>query len=90
MGLAFGFVDVRITLNKRLDTAAAAMVHNMINRKRPRVFRPVSPLRKGSIDVDAIAKDQRDEWGALPTLQYCPRIELILPIAVKFNKAWQG
>lgn len=44
-----------MTLNKRLATAAAAMVQRIINRSRPRVFRPVSPLRKGSIEnVSAI------------------------------------
>lgn len=40
--------DLRITLNKRLATAAAAMVHRMISRRRPLVFRPVSPFKKGS------------------------------------------
>lgn len=40
--------DLRMTLNKRLATAAAAIVHRMINRSRPRVFRPVSPFKKGS------------------------------------------
>ena len=42
---------VLMTLNKRLDTAAAATVHRMIKRSRPRVLRPVLPLRKGSIPV---------------------------------------
>ena len=40
--------DLRITLNKRLATAAAAIVQRMINRRRPLVFRPVSPFKKGS------------------------------------------
>lgn len=39
---------LRITLNKRLATAAAAIVHKMINRRRPLVLRPVSPFKKGS------------------------------------------
>lgn len=39
---------LRITLNKRLATAAAAIVQRIINRRRPRVFRPVSPFKKGS------------------------------------------
>ena len=54
-------VDVLITLNKRLDTAAAAMVHNMINRKRPLVFRPVSPFKKGSIGVVAMMRNVRKD-----------------------------
>lgn len=40
--------SLRITLNRRLATAAPAIVKRMINRRRPRVLRPVSPFRKGS------------------------------------------
>ena len=40
-----------MTLKSRLATAAPAMVHNMIRRRRPLVFRPVSPLKKGSIEA---------------------------------------
>ena len=43
--------DLLMTLNKRLATAAAAIVHKIINRSRPRVFRPVSPLKKGSMEA---------------------------------------
>ena len=38
----------RITENSLLATAAAAMVHRMIRRSRPRVLRADSPLRKKS------------------------------------------
>ena len=54
MALISSLGDLLITLNKRLDTAAAAIVHKMINRRRPRVFRPVSPFKKGSIEVVAM------------------------------------
>ena len=47
--------DLLITLNNRLETAAAAIVHRMINRRRPLVFRPVLPLKKGSIEATAMA-----------------------------------
>ena len=40
--------DLRITLKRRLATAAAAIVQRMISRRRPLVFRPVSPFKKGS------------------------------------------
>jgi hypothetical protein len=51
-----------MTLNNRLATAAAAMVHRMTIRRRPRVFLPVSPLRKGSIPTEAItAAKEREE-----------------------------
>lgn len=40
-----------MTLNNRLATAAAAIVHKMISRSRPRVFRPVSPFKNGSMKV---------------------------------------
>lgn len=43
-----------MTLNRRLATAAAAIVQRMISRSRPRVFRPVSPFKKGSMDSIAI------------------------------------
>jgi hypothetical protein len=36
----------RITENNLLATAAAAMVHRMINRRRPLVFLPLSPSKK--------------------------------------------
>ena len=49
-----------MTLNSRLATAAAAMVHKMINRNRPLVFRPVSPFKIGSKEVAAIAKGFKD------------------------------
>lgn len=38
----------RMTENSLLATAAAAMVHRMIRRSRPRVLRPDSPLKKKS------------------------------------------
>ena len=46
--------DVRITLKRRLAMAAAAMVHRMTMRRRPRVFLPVFPFRKGSTAVEAM------------------------------------
>lgn len=46
-----------MTLNKRLDTAAAAMVQRMINRSSPRVLRAVSPFNKGSIELEAMSEE---------------------------------
>ena len=47
-----------MTLNRRLATAAAAIVHRMIKRRRPRVLRPVSPVKKGcnpaGIELDGV------------------------------------
>ena len=43
-----------MTLNRRLATAAPAIVHRIINRSKPRVFRPVSPLKNGSIEAAVI------------------------------------
>ena len=40
--------DIRITENSRLATAAAAIKHRIVNRRSPRVFLPVLPLKKGS------------------------------------------
>jgi hypothetical protein len=56
----------RITLNNRLATAAAAIVQRMMMRRRPRRFRLVSPLSKGSIALVAIASEkvQRAVWVA--------------------------
>lgn len=34
-----------MTEKRRLDTAAAAMVHRMTSRSKPRVFLPVSPSK---------------------------------------------
>lgn len=51
-------VALLITLNRRLATAAAAMVQRMINRRRPRVFRLVSPFKKGSISGLAMSKEE--------------------------------
>lgn len=45
-----------MTLNNRLATAAAAIVHNMISLSSPRVFRPVSPFKNGSTKVADILK----------------------------------
>jgi hypothetical protein len=51
--------NVLITLNKRLATAAAAIVHRIISRSSPRVFRPVLPLKRGSMEnASAIVYDQ--------------------------------
>jgi hypothetical protein len=43
-----------ITLNSRLDTAAAAIVHKMITRSKARVFLPVLPSKKTSVVAPAI------------------------------------
>ena len=77
--LVIRLVDIRITLNKRLDTAAAAMVQRIINRKRPRVLRPVSPFRKGSMDVDVIPKGQREVKESFTNY---PGVLLRLPISM--------
>lgn len=50
-----------MTLNRRLATAAAAIVQRMISRSRPRVFRPESPLKKGSMESAIILNSIRLE-----------------------------
>jgi len=52
-----GQTHVLMTLNKRLDTAAAAMVQRMINRSSPRVLRAASPFNKGSIELEAMSEE---------------------------------
>ena len=44
--------NLRITLNKRLATAAAAMVQRMISLSKLLVLRPESPFRKGVKGLD--------------------------------------
>jgi hypothetical protein len=44
-------VYVLITENNLLAIAAAAIVQRMTNRRRPLVFLPLLPSKKGSIDV---------------------------------------
>jgi hypothetical protein len=59
MGLA---LCIRMTLNKRADTAAAAMVHRMMTRRRPLVFWLVLPFRNGSSGVEtAMMAEKRRE-----------------------------
>jgi len=41
-------INIRITEKRRLETAAPAIRHRMVSRRRPRVFLPVLPLKKGS------------------------------------------
>lgn len=45
---------ILITLNKRLETAAAAIAQRIINRRSPLVFRPVVPWRNGSTEDTAM------------------------------------
>jgi len=42
---------LRITENRRLAIAAAAIVHKITNRRRPLVFLPVFPSKRGSTVV---------------------------------------
>ena len=51
--------DLRITLNSRLATAAAAMVQRIIIRSIPRVFLPPSPFKKGSKPVVAMLNSKK-------------------------------
>ena len=53
-----------MTLKRRLATAAPAMVHNMMSRRRPLVLRPVSPLKKGSIDAATMMECQKNALEA--------------------------
>ena len=48
-----------MTLNKRLETAAAAIVQRITTRSKPRVLRAVSPFNNGSTELVAIAEDMR-------------------------------
>jgi hypothetical protein len=48
-------IDIRITLKRRLATAAAAIVRRMMIRNRPRVLRPELPFSKTS----------REEWAIM-------------------------
>lgn len=43
-----GVMSILITLKRRLETAAAAIVHRMMMRRRPLVFMLVFPLRNGA------------------------------------------
>ena len=47
-------VDIRITENRRLATAAAAIKQRIVIRKSPLVFLPVLPWKKGSVTVAVI------------------------------------
>lgn len=58
--------SLRITLNKRLATAAPAIVKRMISRRSPRVLRPVLPFRKGSIASATMFDAADDMDGLLP------------------------
>jgi hypothetical protein len=58
--------SLRITENSRLATAAPAIVKRMINRRRPRVFRPESPFRKGSKASNIVANAVEDVDGRAP------------------------
>lgn len=44
---------IRITLNNRLETAAAAIVKRMTIRSKPRVFRPELPFSRTSREEDS-------------------------------------
>ena len=51
-----------MTLNSRLDTAAAAIVTRMIIRRRPRMFLPELPFRRTSTGASAImARGEKKE-----------------------------
>ena len=50
-------VYVRITENNLLATAPAAIKQRIINRRRPRVFLLVLPLKKGSDVVSDIVDE---------------------------------
>ena len=56
-GVLSSGLDILITLNKRLDTAAEAMAQRMIKRSSPRVLRAVSPFNKGSIELEAMSEE---------------------------------
>jgi hypothetical protein len=60
----------RITLNSRLETAAAAIVHRIISRSRPREFGPVTCFMNGSTGADAMiegGKRREMDNRGLPT-----------------------
>ena len=50
-------IDLLMTLKSRLATAAAAIVQRIITRRNPRVVRPLSPFRKGDIELVASVDD---------------------------------
>ena len=76
-----------MTLNRRLATAAAAMVHRMIKRRRPRVFRPVSPFRNGSMDeATCIVKcPVVEQFGNLAPVvkNYFQKPDIVLRLKIK-------
>jgi hypothetical protein len=59
--------DIRMTLNNRLVTAAAAIVTRMMTFNKPRVLWPELPFRRTSTGDSAItARDKRKDefqWG---------------------------
>jgi hypothetical protein len=59
--------NIRMTLNNRLDTAAAAIVTRIITFNKPRVLWPELPFRRTSTGDSAItARDKRKNeirWG---------------------------
>jgi len=58
--------NLRMTLNKRLETAAAAMVHKIMMRRSPLVLLLVPTRNKGSMgEEEAMLAD----WGAASRLE---------------------
>lgn len=91
MGRRVAGLDLRITLNKRADTAAAAIVHRMMIRSRPRVFLLVLPRRNGSRGVEAAImagegmKTRRLGERKLPVVDRCSGRMFL---ALKFESAY--
>lgn len=76
--------DSRITLNSRLATAAAAIVNRIIRRRRPLVFRPVSPFRNGSRTAATMMIQQMKLMGCHQTARV-QRTDRIQPTRYKLS-----
>jgi hypothetical protein len=81
---------VRITENRRLAIAAAAMVQRMINRRSPLVFLPVLPLNKGSPIAPAIVvvKERLSVWE-MSTKGMLMCLELRVPMCLRLLRISQ-
>lgn len=89
-------VYIRITENRRLATAAAAIKHRIVIRNTPRVFLPVLPLKKGSdaVAVVIVAVDEEKKvvgswisvnFWSLTRRPAGVRAKLFLPQAVQIS-----
>ena len=83
-------IYIRITLKRRLETAAAATVHNIINRSNPLAFRPVPGFNVSLYEVaDMLGRVRKRNAGLFRLrlqndLSSCPSLgSYSSPVALK-------